>query len=91
MAKPVTPNAVLVYPAGTSTMPAAVPCGPIAASAGLTVPRSAPRDWVASARMPANVGEACEVPSLASIEMSGSARPVTPLRAGMPCCHDGCG
>jgi hypothetical protein len=41
--------------------------------------------------MPANVGDACEVPSLASIEMSGSDRPVRPLSAGMPRCHHGFG
>ena len=41
--------------------------------------------------MPAKVGDACEVPSLASIEMSGSARPVTPSSAGMPRCQDGFG
>ena len=59
----------------TSAMPAAAPRGPMAYRAGLIGPRSWPwLSWVASASTPFSSGAASDVPSWASMVMSGTDR-----------------
>src|SRR5579863_8527501 len=79
-AKPGTPANEL-FPLTTSAIPLAAPARPIVYKAGLTGPMFALLTWVASASTPANSGEASDVPSCASMVMSGTERIGLPVTA----------
>jgi hypothetical protein len=66
-------------------MPAFAPLGPsFLYSSGLMGPRFPWLTWVARARMPLNSGAACEVPSEASMVMSGTDRIGLPVMFATP-------